>query len=114
MRKGLEGDMAKKPRPKVLQGGSSFKLKTGCGNLYVVINQEHGDPFEVFAFLGKAGSCVIAQTEALTRSISLGLRYGVPVEDYIDQLQNIRCPEPYMWPEEERVLSCADGIAKAL
>lgn len=81
--------------------------------MYVVINGEHL-PTEVFAFLGKNGACARCQTEALTRAISLGLRYGIPITAYIQQLKGIQCPNPSTWPEEERTLSCPDAVARAL
>ncbi len=71
-------------------------------------------PIEVFASLGKAGTCTSCQLEALTRSITLGLKYGVPVEEFINELKDIQCPNKNLWPEDERTLSCADAIARAL
>jgi len=54
----------------------------------------------------------MAQAEGVCRAISTGLRYGIPVEEFIKQLEGIRCPMPYMWPEADRVLSCPDAIAQ--
>ena len=99
-------------RPKVVPG-NSYRKKTGCGNLYVTINNDEEGLLEVFAHLGKAGQCGAAQTEALCRSISAGLRAGVDPRVYIKQLQGIRCPSPGL-EDGLQVLSCADGIAKAL
>lgn len=100
-------------RPAVLRG-STTKVKTGCGNLYVVVNTNGDRPLEVFSYLGKAGGCSNCQNGALTRSITLGLRYGVPAEQICKSLEGLRCPNPSLWPREGRVLSCADGIAKVL
>jgi ribonucleoside-diphosphate reductase alpha chain len=63
--------------------------------------------------LGKAGNCAIAQGEALLRSISMGLRWGTPSEEFVKQLQGIRCPS-VAWDEGKSILSCADAIASVL
>ena len=100
-------------RPKVLNG-KTVKIKTGCGNLYVTVNLNSSQPVEVFARLGKAGGCSNSQNEALTRAISLGLKSGVPVEEYVNELKGLQCPNPNMFPKEDRILSCPDAIAKVL
>lgn len=103
--------MIKETRPKVLES-TTTRVKTGCGNLYVIISHNGKDPLEIFASLGKAGGCATCQNEALTRSITLGLKYGIPIGEFITELRNLRCPNPF--PGEDGVLSCADGIAKVL
>ena len=100
-------------RPKTARG-PTHKIVTGCGNLYVTINKDEEGFCEVFAHLGKTGQCGAAQIEAICRAISIGLRAGVGIEFYAKQLSNIRCSIPKMWPEEEKVLSCGDGISQAL
>lgn len=106
---------AKLERPKVTIG-ITIKRKTQCGSIYVqVCGDGNGhDPIETFATLGKAGGCTNCQLEALTRAITIGLKYGVPVKEYIEQLKNIECPSKVMWPEADRTLSCPDGVARAL
>jgi len=105
--------MQKEVRPKIL-GGITVKVATGCGNMYVQLNWKNGRLFEVFATLGKSGGCASCQIEALTRSITLGLRCGILPEEYIDQLRAIRCPSPLPFPRESAVSSCPDAIAKTL
>ena len=102
-------------RPKLTKGETKKKV-LGCGDLYVTINGDGNghDPIEVMVSLGKAGSCTKCQNEALTRMITLGLRYGVPTDDIIEDLKGIECPSKNLWPEEERALSCADAIARAI
>jgi len=68
----------------------------------------------VFAHLGKAGTCTSCQNEALTRAITLGLRFGIPVTEFVKELKGLRCQNAHMWPEEERTLSCPDAIARVL
>ena len=106
--------LVKNKRPKVLES-TTERVETGCGNLYITIGYEEArKPIEIFAALGKAGGCSQCQNEALARTVSLGLRCGVPAEDYIKELKGLQCPSKKMWPEDKRVLSCPDGIARAL
>jgi|WetSurMetagenome_2_1015567.scaffolds.fasta_scaffold00035_45 ribonucleoside-diphosphate reductase alpha chain len=102
-----------KKRPSLTRGGTRL-LKTGCGHLYVTINEdENGKPFEVFTNIGKAGGCASSQAEAIGRLISLALRVDVEVEEIVKQLKGISCHQP-SWYEGGRILSCSDAIAKAL
>ena len=104
--------MEKKKRPTSVPSNTE-RIECGCGYLYVTIGRVDGEIFEVFAALGRAGGCGYAQNEALTRSITLGIRYGVPVDDYIKQLKEIRCPNMGL-DEGKDILSCAHAIAVAL
>ena len=110
--------MEKLKRPKKTEG-ETIRINSGCGHMYVTITKVNGKIFEVFASLGKGGGCAVAQLEGMTSAITVGLRYGVPVTEYIKQLENIRCVAPALDPnpeidESEPILSCADAIAKAL
>jgi len=105
--------IAPRPRPKVVCG-TTTKIQTGCGNLYVTINEdEHNRPFEVFTQMGKAGGCAASQLEAVGRLVSLALRSGIDIKSIIDQLEGIRCPSP-SWEKGGRIFSCADGLAKVI
>jgi len=102
-----------RPRPEVMTGVTQ-RIGTGCGNLYVTINENgSGGPFELFAQIGKAGGCAASQTEAIGRLISLALRAGVDPRAVAKQLRGVRCPSP-AWNQGEKVYSCADGIGQAL
>ena len=99
-------------RPQKLTGETTRK-ETPLGNLFVTLNKTEEKPFEVFAQIGKAGSDVVAFTEALARLISLALRCGVQVEDIISQLEGIGGGRPVGFGPN-RVLSVPDAIGKAL
>ncbi len=99
-------------RPDVMHG-STYKIHTAYGNLYVTINEDEFGPFEVFSQLGKAGGFFGAQTEAICRMISLSLRSGIGISDVIDQLKGIRGPDP-VFHNGERILSLPDAIANVL
>lgn len=102
-----------RPRPEVTRG-TTTKILTGCGNLYITINEdENGRPFEIFTQMGKAGGCAASQLEAIGRLVSLALRCGLDTHSIIEQLTGIRCPNP-SWEKGGRIFSCADAIAKAI
>lgn len=107
------GKIAPRPRPEVIMG-TTTKVATGCGNLYVTINiDEQGRPFELFTQMGKAGGCAASQLEAIGRLVSLAFRSGIEVKVIIEQLRNIRCPSP-SWEKGQRIFSCADAIARVI
>lgn len=93
--------------------GTTYKVKTGCGTMYITINEDDNVPFEVFATMGKAGGCAASQIETIGRLISLGLRNKVKIEDVIRQMQGICCHSA-ITAESQSILSCADAIAKTL
>lgn len=103
---------APRMRPDVMHG-VTYKMNTAYGNLYITINEDQQGPFEVFAALGKAGGFFSAQTEAITRIISLALRSNVAVEEIIAQLKGIRGPD-VSFSAEGVVFSLPDAISKIL
>ncbi|MBI2552288.1 adenosylcobalamin-dependent ribonucleoside-diphosphate reductase [Candidatus Uhrbacteria bacterium] len=101
-----------RPRPEVLRG-TTYKLKSAYGNLYITINEDEHGPFEVFSQMGKAGGFFAANLEAICRMISLSLRSGVHIESVIRQLKGIRDPQP-VWYKGEMILSLPDAIGQIL
>ena len=102
-----------RPRPNVTIG-TTTKIATGCGNLYVTINEDEQQlPFEVFMQMGKAGGCAMSQLEAIGRLLSLALRSGIDINSIIEQLKGIRCPNP-SWEKGGRIFSCSDAIARVV
>ncbi|MCD6268768.1 MAG: vitamin B12-dependent ribonucleotide reductase [Deltaproteobacteria bacterium] len=103
----------KRDRPQSLVG-RTYQMTTGCGPLYVTINDDdRGLSFELFNTIGKAGGCAASQSEAIGRLVSLAWRSGQQPEPIVKQLIGISCHKPAGFGEN-RVTSCADAIAQAI
>ncbi len=108
-----------KPRPSVLNG-RTHKVMTPLGKAFVSINEDHnGNIFEVFINVGRAGSDITADAEAIGRLISLTFR--IP-SDYssdqiaqkvISQLRGIGGSSSTGFGAD-RVRSLADAVAKVM
>ncbi len=103
---------AVKERPETLSGFTT-KTKTGYGYLYVTVTEFEGQPFEVFATIGKSGRSTTAKTEAIGRLVSLALRSGVKVDKIIHQLKGIGGEYP-IFQDGGLVLSIPDAISRVL
>ncbi len=90
-----------------------MKIRTGCGTLYVTINEMDGRAIDLFGTLGKSGGCESAMMQVMGRMVSLALRLGGDLDAVIHQLENVKCPRPRGFGPR-RVCSCADGMAQAL
>ncbi|MBI4158670.1 adenosylcobalamin-dependent ribonucleoside-diphosphate reductase [Candidatus Woesearchaeota archaeon] len=100
-------------RPAVLQGITE-RVRTGEGNVFVTLNYDPDDElFEVFSTIGKAGGNAAAQSEAISRLISLALRSHIDPADVIAQLKGIGGPSP-VWENGVQILSTPDAIGKAI
>ena len=104
--------ITKRSRPSILSG-TTIAMKTGCGPLYVTVNKDKNGFFELFNTMGKAGGCASSQCEAIGRLTSLAWRSGISASAIVKQLVGISCHKP-LGLGPNKVLSCADAIAKAI
>ncbi|OGY27665.1 MAG: ribonucleoside-diphosphate reductase, partial [Candidatus Woykebacteria bacterium RBG_19FT_COMBO_43_10] len=100
--------------------GLTREIATPVGHAFITINTDPiGNPFEVFINVGKAGSDIKADAEALGRMISLALRIPSDfppkqvLKKIVDQLVGIGGASQ-MGFGSSRVYSMADAIAKVL
>jgi ribonucleoside-diphosphate reductase alpha chain len=108
-----------KPRPSVLNG-STYRVATPLGTAFVSINEdEDGDIFEVFINVGRAGSDITADAEAIGRLISLTFRIPSSysskqlAQEVVSQLHGIGGSNSTGFGAD-RVRSLADAISKAI
>lgn len=99
-------------RPQATQGVTR-RIRTGEGTLYITINEDQDGLCEVFTAIGKAGGNAAAQSEAISRLISLALRSGIDPQAIVKQLKGISGPTP-TWEDGRLILSTPDAIGKAL
>jgi len=98
-------------RPQSVEGVTD-KILTGHGKVYVTVNKLNGTPIEVFCNGGTAGGCDSANTEAITKLISLCLRSKVDPMEVVEQLRNITCCP--IWDNGFHIMSLPDAISKVL
>ena len=109
---GPDGFRHRRRRPAVTTGITE-RINTGEGKIYVTINEDEYGVCEVFSTISKSGSNAAAQSEAISRLISLALRSGVDPREVISQLKGISGPNP-VWENGELILSTPDAIGKAM
>ena len=110
----LETAVEKSPRSRPTQtSGVTRRIRTGEGTLYITINEDENGLCEVFTTIGKAGGNAAAQSEAISRLISLSLRSGLDPHAIVRQLKGISGPNP-TWEDGRLILSTPDAIGKAL
>ncbi len=119
--KKMDGDVAPeaarpasavRKRPDIVQGFTQ-KVQTGLGAMYLTVNEVDGEPFEVFATIGKSGRSITAKAEAIGRLVSLALRSGVHVRDVVAQIKGIGGEHP-VFRGKGLLLSIPDAIAWVL
>jgi ribonucleoside-diphosphate reductase alpha chain len=107
-----DGSAAVRERPDVVYGFTQ-KVRTGLGTLYLTVNEVEGQPFEVFATIGRSGRSITAKAEAIGRLVSLALRSGIPVRDVVRQLKGIGGEHP-VFQKKGLLLSIPDAVAWVL
>lgn len=110
---------AVQPRPRQMLG-TTYRVVTPVGKAYITVNRNpEGEPFEVFVNVGKAGSDLAADAEAIGRLISLiqrlpsALAPAERLQQVVEELDGIGGSRTVGFGAE-RVRSLPDGVAQAL
>ena len=112
---GAAGDITerlKSPRPRKI-AGTTERIETPVGTLFVTINSADGALYEVFLNIGKAGADVTADAEGYGRLLSMIFKAGIPPQMVMDQLRGIGGSGSIGFGKQ-RVRSLPDAIARVL
>ena len=107
----ISNEITPRTRPTTTHGITT-QFKTGCGKMYLTLNQDDTGICETFAFTGAKGGCS-GLTEGVSRLISLALRSGVSPQHIIDQLCSVEC-KVSIKKADAFGKSCPDAIGRAL
>ena len=107
-----------RPRPRILPS-TTTRLQTEFGDLFITVSMdEDGDPLEVFGWFGKGGTFQRGAAELACRLIALHMRRGTPLEEVIDECQDIQDMQPFFnsmpGGRSVAVLGLGDAIAHVL
>lgn len=103
-----------KRRNKEIVEGYTLCEQTACvPQMYVTVNQDNGEIYEVFTNVSSGCRSNIA---TITRLISMALRSGIKVEKVIEELRSNKCPACQTLIKQGRnvSLSCSNAIADAM
>ena len=98
-------------RRKQILSGKTVRIKTGCGHLYVTLNEDNGVPSEIFLRLGKSGGCTAAFLEAITRICTLNLSTNRIVREIKEKIEKLITTKPEN-QEVEKIQLQLDDIMK--
>ena len=89
-----DGKKHRRKAHKELQG-KTWKIETGCGSMYVIVNEVEGEVVQILLRLGKSGVCPAAGLDVTSRFINLILKDSdVELEEMVKILRGTRCNSP--------------------
>lgn len=92
--------------------GSTYKMKTGCGNLFVTVNRTvNGKICEVFQNMNPLGGCGQVQVGGMGVMISVYLQLGGQIDKLFKLLGGTTCPKQMKFGGS---LSCIDATLNAV
>ncbi len=98
-------------RPAELQG-TTPRVKTKCGYMYVTLNESGGKLIEMFIKIGKSGTCARHYTEMAGRVITTAVKRGASLEKIIHAID--RCAPCQGAALSTDGVSCGEAIVKIL
>ncbi|HEX9889704.1 MAG TPA: polymorphic toxin-type HINT domain-containing protein [Nitriliruptorales bacterium] len=108
--------MVRRKLPKA-RPSQTIEFRVGDAKGYVTAGEYPGDGLgELFLKLGKQGSTLSGFMDAFAISLSIGLQYGVPLEDYVKSFMNMRFEPAGMTDDDEIrfATSIVDYLARKL
>ena len=101
-------------RPRTLKCSERVKVKTGCGNLYIVMGFKDNKPYEI-CIQNTDGGCD-SLLKALSNHICLEMRHGVPISEIVKTCREITCSNAYHQFKLGKCdgKSCADIIGRSI
>jgi ribonucleoside-diphosphate reductase alpha chain len=114
-------NLKKMVRP-IKRMGPTFEIKTphNDGNLFINPNYDcNGNVFELFLRMGNQAGLANQLLDAISKSVSKGLQYGIPLEEYVKSFSKIG-GTPFFMKLDDNVsksVSCESimgGLAKIL
>lgn len=94
--------------------GVTHRIETPLGTAFIIVNKQGHDLWEVFINIGRSGSDVSADSEAIGRLVSMILQPPITdnkerVKRLINQLEDIKGR-----PTNEKAKSIGDAVAQTL
>ena len=100
-------------RPKVLFG-ATYRINTPAGKILVTINEDEEGIREIIVTVNKAGTEIASHVATEGRLISTALKYRVPIDKIIEQLNNQKSSPIWDYISNQSIKSVPDAIAKIL
>lgn len=106
----------KKKKLPVERSGITHHFTIGADDGYVTVNcYKNGKVAEVFVKMSKMGTTISGLLDSWAITLSIGLRYGVPLQNYVDRLKHLRFdPQGPSGPELGIVSSVVDYLVRWL
>lgn len=83
-------------RPDVVTG-STYKINTGLGKLYIVVNRVDDQPVEVFLEMSDISNDMKSLLDTIARMISLSFQHGTPIKNVIKSLKKNSIGTPVIY-----------------
>ena len=99
--------------PKELDAKDLYVDMPACGRLRIRPSFLNGQVVQCKFELGKAGGCLCAMLDAVTKLFSANLQMGIPLHEMLDKFDGISC-QGAGWDDGVKYSSCVDAIAKKL
>jgi ribonucleoside-diphosphate reductase alpha chain len=108
--------MTKYERPEVLEGYTK-KIKSSCGAVFVILNQDNHRLREVGIIKGKSGCCNNLLLRVISLLLSKLLQSGLPsveIKSILEKQFEGNCGNNLIWVDGHTYHSCIDYIFKSI